>query len=480
MKQNKTMKIIIISIIVIILIAAGVFAYLYFATDMFKPAEQLFYKYMAKNSKLLELADYSELQNLQEKQKTASHTNTGDVSIEVSGDSEEAKELVKVLNNFKINFSGRTDAVNNKSYEEINLLYKTVNLLKVKYLQNADKYVLASDEIVSKYIGVENNNLKEFAKRLGMSDTELESFPNKIEGIDYSKLFDISEQDIAKIQNKYMTIITNNIPKENYLKGSEVLIQKNNTSISAVPYSLTLTGTQVKTVVVELLKALKEDDETLNLFASKMVNIVDNNKITNVNNLKQNIEQAISKIENNTVNNNSESLKIIVYVSNKEVVRTSIQIVNEVEFLIDVKDNAATVSINMLQENSELGYTSMTCDFSKIKSQGKTIINVTGKLYNKENVLTDVSMDITVNEQDTTNNQEMVLNISTGDINATITINNKIEFTNAIESIEDITNNNSVILNNYSQEQIAILFNAIGNQISKTFMEKLQLVMLNQ
>ena len=122
----------------------------------------------------------------------------------------------------------------------------------------------------------------------------------------------------------------------------------------------------------------------------------------------------------------------------------------------------------------------MTCDFSKIKSQGKTIINVTGKLYNKENVLTDVSMDITVNEQDTTNNQEMVLNISTGDINATITINNKIEFTNAIESIEDITNNNSVILNNYSQEQIAILFNAIGNQISKTFMEKLQLVMLNQ
>lgn len=55
MKNQKRIVLIVLIVLMIVLLGGGIFAYTYFFTDAFINEQQGFYKYIAKNSKILEM-----------------------------------------------------------------------------------------------------------------------------------------------------------------------------------------------------------------------------------------------------------------------------------------------------------------------------------------------------------------------------------------------------------------------------------------
>ena len=106
----KNKKILIIPIVIIILLVAlaGVSAFLYFKTDLFKSPKQLFFKYLGESVSSTKnfnydksLANYKELS-----QKSSKSTGeiTGSITDNSSNTSSSSKSIEDAINNSKIEY----------------------------------------------------------------------------------------------------------------------------------------------------------------------------------------------------------------------------------------------------------------------------------------------------------------------------------------------------------------------------------------
>ena len=87
MYYGKKKKIIIISIVVaLVLIIGGVFAFLFFATDIFKSSETLFYQYLFASR---EINNNTQLEEIQKLKQQSPYTTTGEVTFSYVGTDEE-------------------------------------------------------------------------------------------------------------------------------------------------------------------------------------------------------------------------------------------------------------------------------------------------------------------------------------------------------------------------------------------------------
>ncbi len=469
--NKKRMKILIISLVVLLIVlVGGTFAFLYFMTDIFKSPDQLFYKYLAQNTEIVKLVEQPGLEAFNSKKQLNSYINVGDFSFEITSNDAELKEVADIMNDLTVNFSGRADRVNDRAYQEINLLYKTTNLFKLKYLQDGNKYALASDDIVNKYVGIENNNLKELAKKFGLTDEQLVAFPDKIEVKDYSSLFEISDADAKRIQETYSAVFTNNIPKEKFVKEDKMVIQQNNQSYDINRYSLSLTDKEINNVLTQLLTTLKNDDATLNLIIAKMALIDETQQLT-VDELKESIQAMLD--ENQEVEENGSTLKITVFEYNGSLMKTTVEIDAEEWLVIEKKENEyhLTMSATKDDQNTKI---------VMILGKQDNTTNIGYSIYINEEEQMALNLKITTQTQESGSktNIEIIGKIDQTQVKAVM--NNKEEFTNAIDSIDELNNGNSIMINDYPADQIAALIVAIQEQFQKVLVEKMQVILVNQ
>ena len=123
-KGTKIIRNVIIILLVLIVILGGIFAYLYFCTDIFKTSKQLFFKYasqiVASENGFID----NNVTNYYEKQTNTPFENNGQISINVEDNSSTASssgQVLDILNGFNIEFSGATDKTNNKAEQNINI-----------------------------------------------------------------------------------------------------------------------------------------------------------------------------------------------------------------------------------------------------------------------------------------------------------------------------------------------------------------------
>ena len=76
--------------------------------------------------------------------------------------------LVESINNFNIRFSGKTDHTRKNTEQNIELDFGQDMIIPINYRRNSQLYGLQSKYIGSKYIALENMNLKDLAEKLGM------------------------------------------------------------------------------------------------------------------------------------------------------------------------------------------------------------------------------------------------------------------------------------------------------------------------
>ena len=418
-KGTKMVRNIIIIVLILIIILLGLFACLYFMTDIFKTNKQVFFEQFAKIFDKENGFIETSLSEYENKKMQTPYENKGefyaDMNMEDIGMPE---DIAKVLDDFKLEFSGKTDKANNKAEQNINIHYSDDVEWPMIYCHNGDFYGIQTDTVSEKYVTIENNNLKELVEKLGTQNTS--QVPDKFEISTDTKIIEFTDEEKSTLRDKYLSILNEKLQDEQFNK------EKNDTGTI---YTLTITYNDFKDLCVELLKTLQTDEITKGKINDYIGQNIFNDKV---------FETLISNVEK------SESKEGNIVVSLQE---TNSKLSN---ILVDFGDVQVNISKN--KTDSELKY--------NIELTGKNLDTDEMKLYFNANYS---GMD---NLQKVSENYQLGIEISNEgqSMEYVYNIENTTNFVESVD-IDDLSEDNSIILNDYDTETLQNFMSALGQRI---------------
>lgn len=431
-EKNKKTKIIIGTIITLIILIIVVLAILYFFTDTFKTKKEIFSNnliaFFGQNEK-----SENKIEEYINRKATSSHKNTGNLSTTI--DMPESEEIVEAVNNMNITFEGSIIPNQNQAEQNINIVYSDGVEFPINYLRDNDIYGLQNEYISSKYIAVENNNLKEFFGKLGL--TNLEEMPDKIEFSENKEEISFTEEEKTSIKQKYLPLL-------DVITDEKITVQKTD---SGKIYTLNTTTQEIKDLITQFLEILKDDEIILN----KINSILEQYETTIE---AEKIEEIIQSIQEQEIEEQEVTFSITV--QNRNPIQIKIQSQGlEVTLNKDVQENNASYSLDIMSQDLENEESQTGLNFS-VQYNGLESDNVTetynlnfGLLQNGETISYDYNIE------------------------------NQITFTDDIQ-IENLTEDNAMILNEYSQEQISNLMTAVTSRIVEVNQDQMQQLGVNQ
>lgn len=352
MKSNKK-KIIIISIISTILVLAIVLVGMYFFTDIFKSNQTLFYEYAMQDlnaTSLLSGNDYTK------KIKTTPYTAEGDIIVNVSNSSSGTESQNNptqpigqpAINNLKLNIKNTVDNPNQKEYHNLTLKYGDQDWAKVELLKANDAYGVKLDGIINKYLAIDNNNLKEFAQKMGMQDTTY--MTNKLQSVNIEDLLYLSKEDKQSLLKTYSNTLNANLSKDKFTKQANDVITINGKEVATVSYRLTLTEKEMVNTIIKVLETAKRDELTNTILLSKLQKLgIETDKTALANSVDKQIATLQSKEYTEDV------ITITVYTSEKVTLRTEIAKGEEkltLDYIQASDKTKLTISATRLEQNT--------------------------------------------------------------------------------------------------------------------------------
>ena len=209
-----------------------------------------------------------------------------------------------------------------------------------------------------------------------------------------------------------------------------------------IGYKLTLTGKKIKTIAVKLLETLKNDQQTLDRLNEYIKTYNNASKITT-----NNIDNLIRELNNNS-ETDDETMEITVYQTGKRTNR------------ILVKSNDLEINLQKVVTENEEQY--------QVQLQTKNN-NQTEKIgFSAKYIGLQGMQNIIENYQ---------LTLEADQIKYEYQYNNNVQFTDNI-TIEGFSEDNSMILNDYEEEQVENFMQAVQQRIidvNKKHMEELGL-----
>ena len=449
----KKIQILIITLVAVLVLGCTTFAVLYFATDVFKSDKELFYKNISQID-LNELMDTMQATKYQERLKSEKFKNEGSVSIGVN-----IGEEMSI--NERFNYTSQVDNANKLADSSVTINKEGNDLLTINYLRNGDLYGLQFKDIVSQYIVLENNNLKEFAQKLGIQDVT--NIPDKINLDEITKNQDISLEDInleeiELIVNKYINIIIEQIPKENYSKVED-------------GYKLIIDIKTLQNILIELLNNLKDDEQVFNLVNS-IISTVDSSMKLDFEEYQEFFQEGIEELSNE-IEENFTIAEIITYKDGTIYAKIGMDSEEEKSYVdayikqnndkmvlelnritkTTFEDNEMKITINKNVDTTE----NDACEIEVVvKDDNEEVGNISIETTRKgnldsNNIQDNVSLSMVAPE----NNLEINLEY-----------NNNKTFDSSIE-IEEFTPNNHAVINELDYIQISNLITNLNNRITQ-------------
>lgn len=461
MKNKK--NIIILSLVIAIVLFITILAVLYFATDIFKTNQQLFFKYIGQ-TKIIDT-------NFIEQYKTANNVleeknNSSSMQIKVIDSKENAETQISDIQEvFTINSKGLKNVLLNQVYRDFTFLKDNQTFLTLKCLKDNNTYGIIADNILAKYLSVDNANLKELFAKLGATDVN--DIPDSI-STEYEEIFKIDEEEYNKIKNNYFALINESINKDNFYKI------KNEDKSQMIGVSLS--EEEVINIVKIVLNNAKNDEALLNVINNKMQLL--NYKDISIEKIQEYIQKYIDKFDNNDYSNEKGYLEIILTVKEDKIISIEIeQNYKEDDDTVN-EDEKATHKRNLeldLSENQNI--------ILVIKEDETEIFNITTEwIYDEEKI--NITFEIKILEEQEVNTVKFIYQISnfkTDNIkqncNINIKLNNEqyqinVENNTTLKEevqISKLTTENSVKINSMSKEEIETVINALINRINKLY-----------
>ena len=439
--KKKSIIITIIVIFLVLILAGGIFAYIFFCTDLLLSEKQGFGKYA------LQLVDTEDgfISNsineyIMKKENTPYNTNGKiNANIEILKDISDNyifqgyDKAVEFGNNTNITFTGKVD--NEKAQMEQNVTVNYTNKVKItfKFKVYEDIYGIQSDSISKPYIAIENNNLQELSQKFGIEYAN--NIPNRIETTKKLESLKLTEEEKTHIQNEYILPIYNNIDEQKFSKTKD--------TDGSVTYTLTLSSSELKNIYIDILETLKRDQTMINKINSVM-------------------QEIYSEKYNETYKITSEDIQ------------------EEIDYITKQEWEDDTLKINITQHDKETNKINVTYqdtifDITKNETETdityKILLNETENETEKKNIVALTLRFSGLNTNSITENY--IINIkSEEEFDITYTYNDTVSFDENI-SIEPLTTANAAILNNYSAEQIQRFIMQLGIKIDEINKEQM-------
>ena len=327
-------KLIICSVIVIIILSS----ILFIKTDLFKTKEMLFWKYMLiQKDEIVQVFSNDQTKQYSNNFEKSSYIKEGNISIESKN------ELIKPIN---IQLSEKGNNKEECKNTFLTLKYNGNDIGDLFIIEDNNYFLFKSSLIDSKYYGFENENLKELAKNLGI--TNVEFIPNKIEPVNYYELFSISDGEKNHILKKYIPICRKVVKNKNYYKEENIKVDKIDNVTS---YKLEVSEKEINELVIELLQYLLEDNITLE-FICKKIQILDSDSVYgDVDKLKKKVEELIHYFEGREAGDKT-FLSIIIYKKENNVVKTEIVLENDRTISVEKEDEENKIIIKQYNINN--------------------------------------------------------------------------------------------------------------------------------
>lgn len=427
-KKTKVLLIIIIVLFVILLLAGGAFAY--FATDIFKSDKELFFKYISQISDSEKGFLNDDLNNYLEKKETIPYNNQGNFSVNISED--ENEEQYKNVNNFNIDFSGQVDTQNKKVFQNIILNYSNDVNLQLNYKQIEDKYGIQTNDVSSKFITIDINELNKLSSSSLTADDYVKT-AKKIQNMGKVKL---EKAQLGDELNKYKDVLNEQLKPELFSKVKDENLEG---------YKLALEGEDLKNVIIKLLETLKEDQTVLEKINEYLKNNQNNNKITS-----NDIDDIIEEIKQVEELDNKK-IDIIVYKEKNIISKVTLSVDDAVFSIRNYSDkNSQKIEMEVSYQNNQILKTAIIFD-------GLQSIQNVKENYEIELNLENYTSISRMNSSDSNRNSSYFTKYK-------YKLINDINFTNSSD-IEEFTDNNSLILTNYNSDVTSSFLNSLFQRI---------------
>lgn len=457
MPRKKRILVTVISIIFVACIIMGALIFVLLKTDLLKSKEELFAKYFVQNFEIIDMlsVDNEEINNALNSNKYKSELIGTVKYIEDKNTSNENTN--NEINNIQLKINSEIDNSSNYTYSRLEINDKDENLAGLEYIKDGEIYGLKLDGI-KQFVSVDTSNVSELADKLDFDITDLK---NILQKSNIKDIFSFSEDEKLKLQNTYLSVISNNVSKEKYGSQNNSLITVNNRDVQANSYYIKLTVEEYNNLCIKILEQLKNDEIILGKIDKiekliKEKNPSFENETTLREQIVEQINEKIKEIQDNNIG--QEEVKITVYETNEKTIRTSIEKNNE-KLTLDTYNNIVKI------DKMELGDNEKETIFTIQKSQSN---NVTIEYEQMNNNETSVNCKIiyTNEMQDNSINKNISIEISNQKYSGTINIVNNIEILNSISTNNDWEENN-IELNDYSKEQVETITNIVSTNIQE-------------
>ena len=473
--KNKKAKWIVISVIILIVIIVGIILW---RSDVFKSPRQLFEKYAYQNAKLLPEYDYNEMIKQLDKIGEEKYETIGNITFSVNSqyandDNYNIKQVKEEIEKLKIDYNVKSIGKESKNTTDFIIKYDNNDLLRLKLLNNQDRYGIRYSDFYDKYLYIENNNLKQVAEKLGLDSTYI---PDKIESMSLYDLLYIDNNELERIIKEYSSIVNEVINNEKFSSEKDVEINYNNEKIKTNKYTLNLTNKDLLDLYIKILEKLKNDDATLDIIIDKInkIGFYYSTEKLDKENLKIYMQEEIDKYTDYEID--EENFEIKVYEYKNKTTRTELKLENQ-DIIINLLDT------NKDSLKAEILFNTQYGNQQKITLNKKVSDN--SKNYNIEIMYYDgttFDFDIESEQIKNTNNIYEVKNtfkLGNAQFNITINQEQKTDYNKDI-TIDDFDDENSVNLNNESSENIQRIFDEGITNFQNNISQKLELLGIDE
>ena len=480
-ETKKKIKIVIpLPVLISMIIIAIVIIIVCLRINTSQSNEELFWKNFSQIDDITEIISNDKLDIQDNFKQTNTYTSNGNISFMFAQGEGISKQ-------FNISTSSRYDLNLNRTYSEAILKNGELDVLKISYINSEDIYGVKCDEILDKYVGIQNSNLTEFAKNYG-----IENFPDRINKDEYINILKLDDMQKQHIANTYLPIIKSYINPENYTKTNEI-IEINGTSYETNAYKIELSKDVISAILTECLNTLKSDTETLTLIGEKISKIDYGVGYKEQTNLIQKIDELTENLQI------QDKLTIIVYENNEINIKTNINFGSKFNLVYEKIGNNYNLSVDISNQTTTQEENGEVIDLMDIAENSVITMRI---LINKnitENITTNIikiipdinnledNIEITINlgnvkNNNITNDYSLTFNKKENEkkITTTINYNNIITKADSVERIEELLNSNTIVANNYNAEQFKLFIKTWLNMFKDKISEKMTILGLEE
>ena len=346
------MKKAIIALLIFIIIgglAGG--AYVFLMTDILKTPDQLFKKYLVTS-----IIDLTKME-MDPYGKVISRLSEESAQIKYASVDESQEN--------KIELSYVSNPIDKKMKIDFGMNVEGNEYLSISAIIAEEIFGIQMKDVHEKYLALENRDLKKIVREFGTEETA-QNIPDKI--VFPEKMLQEDKDKMIAIITKYVGKINESIPAEKYIVEKQVAVSIGTENITTDKYSLIMDENEFLTLILNTMQELLADQEFLDLCKNR----VDTQTIEN---LKQSINDSLIEVQKQT---KQAQLKVSVYVADK--------ITKKVEIIS--KEGTTEWFLKNTETESNFTIKNVANKTAKNKVASESIFKINNKITGSQGVLT--------------------------------------------------------------------------------------------